>query len=264
MMKNEKSFSEPHDKLQQQINALRVVVVVMMLGWLGTTVWGVASTSTAPTPAVLKVERLEIVEPDGTPAIVLANSQRPIAATEDGQLIMAGQEEERKGTPSITFFDGKGDEVGGMAFGNLETPDGYDAIRSLSFDAYGQDQTVVLSHYQNPDGSESGLSISNRPVRSMLETQAELGLEPGSTREQLSQAIDAALKDLSPEEQDARIRELFGTNRAFFGSSFEGKASLELKDGKGQLRVVIEAPEEGDPVLRFLDEEGNTVLQLPK
>lgn len=98
----------------------------------------------------------------------------------------------------------------------------------------------------------------------MLETQAQLGIEPGSTREQLEQAVGATLKDLSPQEQEARLRELFGTNRAFFGSSMEGKASVELKDGEGRLRLVLEAPQEGDPVLRFLDENGKTVLQLPE
>ena len=136
--------------------------------------------------------------------------------------MLKGQEEERKGAPSITFFDGKGDEVGGVAFGNQETPDGYDAVRSLSFDGYGQDQTVVLSHYQNPEGSESGLSISNRPTQSMLETQAQLGIEPGATREQLEQAVGAALENLSPQEQKARLRELFGTNRAFFRLEYGG------------------------------------------
>ena len=263
-MENEKHLSELCHKLQRQLNALRVAMVVLVLGWLGTTVWGFASTGTVSTSKVLTVERLNIVEADGKPAIVLANSQRPIAATQNGKLLLKGQEKERRGAPSITFFDGKGDEVGGMAFDNQKTSGGYEAVRSLSFDGYGQDQTVVLSHYQNPEGSESGLSISNRPTKSMLETQAQLGLEPGSTRKQLEQAIGATLKGLSPQEQETRLQELFGTPRAFFGSNMDGKASLELKDGKGRLRLVLEAPKEGDPVLRFLDEDGKTVLQLPK
>ena len=62
-------------------------------------------------PAELAVERLEILEADGSPAIVLANGQRPIAGTIDGRQTMQGQEEERRGVPSITFFDGKGDEA---------------------------------------------------------------------------------------------------------------------------------------------------------
>lgn len=161
-MENEQPLLELCHKLQGQLNVLRVAMVVLVLGWLGTTVWGVASTGTVSTPAVLTVERLNIVEPDGKPAIVLANSQRPIAATEDGKLLMAGQEEERRGTPSITFFDGKGDEVGGVAFGNQETPDGYDAVRSLSFDAYGQDQTVVLSHYIGAQHLESSRTVYAR------------------------------------------------------------------------------------------------------
>ena len=37
-------------------------------------------------PDVLAVERLEIVEPDGQPAFVFANSERPAVATMDGVL----------------------------------------------------------------------------------------------------------------------------------------------------------------------------------
>ena len=120
-------------------------------------------------PEVLAVERLEVVEPDGTLALVLANSQRPVAAMLDGQQIMAGQEEERRGTPSIIFFDGKGDEVGGMLFGTSENPNGFSAARHLSSDAYGQDQTVVLAHYQDPRGSTAGLTVSDRPEQSILD-----------------------------------------------------------------------------------------------
>src|SRR5262245_6008894 len=105
-------------KLQSQISRLRWVAAVLILIWIVSATWiAIRMSSVSP---VLSVERLEIVEPDGKPAFVLANSQRPIAATIDGQPTMAGQEEERKGIPSIIFFDGKGDEVGGMLFGVRE------------------------------------------------------------------------------------------------------------------------------------------------
>lgn len=249
-------------KLQRQISGLRIAVVALAVPWLGTTGWLV--TRPLDTAKVLQVERLEIVEPDGKPAIVLANSQRPIAATIDGQVIMEGQEEERKGTPSITFFDGKGDEVGGMQFGVYRTPDGFSAVRQLSLDGYKQDQTVVLSHNQDPQGSESGLSIASRPKESMLEVLKQLGLEPGATREELSEVIGKELGGLSQKEQEARVSELFGTPRAFFGANPKGEATLELRDGAGRIRVVLEAPKDGEPVLRFLDEAGKTVLQLPE
>ncbi|HET9867610.1 MAG TPA: hypothetical protein VFQ06_09995, partial [Nitrospira sp.] len=98
--------------LQRQLTRLRSLVVVFALLWLATVAWLAARAPSIP--AVLSVERLEIVEPDGSPAFVMANSQRPTAATINGQVIV--EAEARMGIPSIIFFDGKGDEVGGMLF----------------------------------------------------------------------------------------------------------------------------------------------------
>ena len=183
------SDTESMHALRVQLTRLKASVIGLAAIWLATL--AVMAFRSSSIPPVLSVERLEIVEPDGTPALVIANSQRPIAATVDGQVVMEGQEEERRGIPSIIFFDGKGDEVGGMLFGVRETADGFRATRHFSFDANDQDQTVVLAHYQDPGGSTSGLTISNRPTHSQLDAFTQLGLERGATREQLNAAIAA-------------------------------------------------------------------------
>lgn len=246
------------DRLRRQIALLWAAVAVLALALSGAAI-RIAMT-TAFSPDVLTVERLDIVEPDGSPALVLANSQRPAVATVDGHVLMQGQDEERRGVPSIIFFDGKGDEVGGMLFGVRETPGGYLAVRHLSLDANDQDQTVVLAHYQDPEGSTSGLTISDRPARSLLDSLAQLGLSAGASREQLQ----AAMEQLPEDGREARLRELFGTNRAFFGSTRSGEAGLTLRDGEGRPRIVIEAPSDGEPSIRVLDAEGAVVLRLPE
>lgn len=172
---------------------------------------------------------------------------------------MAGQEEERRGFPSMTFFDGKGDEVGGIAFGVKETPSGYQALRLFALDAHNQDQAVVLMHDQAPDGSISGLSVTDRPAHSTLDALAELGLSVGASREQ----IQAAIEQIPEASRGIRLRELFGTPRAFFGSTRAGDAGLTLRDGEGRPRVVIQAPREGPPAIRILDDVGAEVLRLP-
>jgi hypothetical protein len=245
------------DALRRQVRFLKGAAAVLTLLWVASLAWVVLRSGLPP---VLAVERLEIIEPDGKPALVLANSQRPIAATINGQETMAGQEEERRGIPSIIFFDGRGDEVGGMLFGARETARGYSATRHLSLDGYKQDQTVVLAHYQDPTGSTSGLTISDRPEHSLLDAFRQLGLQPGASRQELAAAIRAV-----PEDQRARrTREVFGTTRAFFGSARTGEARVELRDGQGRVRVVIEAPEQGDPSIRFLNDAGATTFRLPK
>ena len=244
-------------RFRRQLTLLWSAIAILTLALAAAVAW----IATAAAPAVLTAERLEIVEPDGSPAMVLANSQRPAAATIDGEVLMEGQEEERRGVPSIIFFDGKGDEVGGMLFGVRETPGGYRAMRHFSLDAHEQDQTVVLMHYQSPNGSESGLRVSDRPVHSISEALAQLGLSVGASREQLQAAVGA----LPEAGREARLRELFGgTPRAFLGSTTAGEATLTLRDGEGRPRIVIEAPGDGDPAIRILDEEGATVLRLPE
>lgn len=158
--------------------------------------------------------RLEIVEPDGQPAFVLANSARPARGTFDAQPLMEGREEERA-MPNFIFFDGHGDEVGGMLFGNRESDAGCSATRHLSPDGYRQDRTVSLFHRQDP------------------------------------------------EERAERLRELFGVNRVFLGSSDRDVATLVLKDRSGRPRIVLAVPDGGEPHFRILDEKGEPVAELP-
>jgi hypothetical protein len=242
--------------MHRQLARLRLGLVVLGLLWLATFAW----LALRPTkiPPVLSVERLEVLEPDGSPAFVLANSRRPAVATVDGKVVMAGQEEERR-VPSFIFFDGKGDEVGGMLFGNYEAPNGRGAVRHLSLDALGQDQTVVLQHDQDARGSTSGLAISDRPTQSMLDSFKDLGLEPGATRAELT----AAIERIPDAERGRRTRELFGGRRAFFGTVRSGESRVELRDGEGRVRVSIEAPADGAASIRLLDESGAEVLRLP-
>lgn len=257
MESRERTGASGTDPVRRQLTLLWGAIAMLALALAAAVAW----IATASAPAVLRAERLEIVEADGSLAMVLANSQRPAVATIDGQVLMAGQEEERRGVPSIIFFDGKGDEVGGMLFGVRETPGGYLAVRHLSLDAHEQDQTVQLGHSQTPAGSTSGLLVRDRPAHSIPNALAQLGLSVGASQEEVRAAAEA----LPEAGRQARMRELFGgAPRAFLGSTPGGEASLTLSDGEGRPRMVIEAPHEGNPAVRILDEEGATVLRLPE
>jgi hypothetical protein len=247
------------DALRRAVRRLELTVGLLGIALVGILAWIVVAGP--PTPAVLAVERLEIVEPDGSLAFVLANSQRPAAATIDGHVLLEGQEDERRGIPSMIFFDGHGDEVGGLLTGVRTTEDGWSATRHLSLDGYGQDQTVVLAHYQDPEGSTAGLYVNDRPRElSLLDAMLELGLEPGPTRSEMRAAIEA----IPEADRPARLRELFGVSRLFLGSTRSRDASLVLRDGEGRPRILLEAPEAGEPTIRLLDEDGNDLLRLPR
>lgn len=243
--------------LHARVRRLEITVVALVVAVGGVLAWATPGPSDGDD--VLTAERLEIVEPDGQPAFALANSERPTVATSDGEVLMEGQEEERR-MPNFIFFDGHGDEVGGMLFGNVETEDGFFATRHFSLDGYEQDQTVQLFHQQNPEWARAGLRVADRPEdRSIREAFAALGLEPPFTREEADSAI-AALPD---GDRADSLRTLFGARRLFLGSSGDNEATLVLRDGEERPRIVLGVPEDGEPYVRVLDGEGEAVAELP-
>lgn len=208
---------------------------------------------------VLRAERLEIVEPDGNLAFVLANSARPQGMILGGEEFLEGSAEERS-MPAFIFFDGKGDEVGGMLFRNEVSEDGFSAGRHLSLDGFGQDQTVVLQHQQDPGGTRAGLGVFDRPQGSLAAGIESLGLELPTSRE----AMERALMDLPEEERDALWSNHFSAaHRVFVGRGYDGEALLMLNDGQGRPRILLYTPMEGDPVLQFLDADGETIASWP-
>jgi hypothetical protein len=167
---------------------------------------------------------------------------------------------ELRSQPSIIFFDGKGDEVGGMLFGVRETANGFRATRHFSFDANGQAQTLALTQSQDQDGSTSGLTISNRPKHSQLETFARLGLEPGATREQLN-----ARSRRFPRPNGRRGSASYSGQRAHF-SALPGAArpASNCETVEAVPGLSSRHREDGMPSIRVLDERGANVLRLPE
>jgi hypothetical protein len=248
----------PESELEARVARLQGTVLGLALALVVVVAW-VAFQDRA-TPSVLAVERLEIIEPDGELSLVLANSQRVPPATIDGRLILANQDEERRGAPAMIFFDGKGDEVGGLTFRNQATEDGFVAVRHFSMDGYKQDQTVVLQHRQGPDGASAGISISDRPWDlSILDAIEVLGLPPSPSRQEFEEVIQALPED----EAQERLQELFGVNRVFLGSNEQDDAILLLRDGRERPRIRIAVSRDGEPSITILDEIGEVMLRLP-
>jgi hypothetical protein len=102
--------------------------------------------------------------------------------------------------------------------------------------------------------------IDHEPGATLIGGLAELGVEPGATRAELQAAIEA----IPAEERDERLRDLRGTTRVELGKTREGSAALVLHDDAGRPRIVLEAPATGDASLQVLDENGETVLRLPR
>lgn len=84
----------------------------------------------------IDVERINIVNPDGKPAIVLANSRNLPDPIQDGKTIKS----DRGQMPGLIFFNSLGDEVGGLIFdGKLDDKGRPKAGMHFSMDRFGGD-----------------------------------------------------------------------------------------------------------------------------
>ncbi|RYZ79831.1 MAG: hypothetical protein EOP04_27045, partial [Proteobacteria bacterium] len=111
----------------------------------------------------INVQRINIVSAAGRKTMVLSNAERFPDPVTDGKVT------KRSGNvrPGIIFYNGIGDESGGLIFdGKLDKNGKPDAGMHFSMDRFGGDQQLALGQYENGGTMESGLSIFDRGVES--------------------------------------------------------------------------------------------------
>lgn len=198
----------------------------------------------------LDVQRINVVEPDGTLRMVISSKSAFPG------LIIKGKEypHPSRRTAGILFFNDEGTENGGLTFGGYKTEDGKPvSYGHLSFDKYMQDQTLVLEASQQGQRYAKGLSIVDRPSYPITE------LLPLMKR----------LDDMKPDERKAAIEKFTSTHpkpaqRLYVGETKDHAVGLTLKDKAGRKRIVLRVAPDGSPVLQFLDANGKVIGQLPR
>ena len=195
----------------------------------------------------VSVERINVVEPDGTLKVVLSNKALQHPGVMDGITY-----EERRGQrpPGLMFFNEKGDELGGLVFdGNTNQGQG----GSLTFDKFRGDQTIQLIHDENPDGTYfSGIKMNdqNLPLNELIAKQREISNLP--TKE----AQEMAWKSL-------RDQGLLMTERVRLGKDHEKASILKMKDAKGRTRIELKVEASGHAQISILKEDGSVEFSLP-
>lgn len=131
---------------------LTVVLSVVLLG-------GASSPQKKVSFDEIDVRRINLIEPDGTLRLVIANqAQFP-------GLIIRGKEYPRdRQTAGMLFFNDEGTENGGLVFGGSRDKDG--KVRGyghLSFDQYEGDQVMVLNAEEVEGQRHSGISFVDEP-----------------------------------------------------------------------------------------------------
>lgn len=198
----------------------------------------------------INVQRINVVEPDGTLRMVIADKTRFPG------IIIRGKEypHPNRKTAGILFFNEEGTENGGLTFGGLKDKSGKPASGGhLSFDDYEQDQVISIDSRQAGDKKGASIVLVDRPDW------------PIGDLVQLMLRI----KDLSADQQKAEVEKFMkgkapSHQRLYFGRSDDKAVGLKLKDPDGHDRIILQVAPDGSPILKFLDATGKVVSQLPQ
>lgn len=228
------------DMLVIELKRLRRMVAMLALGMLAMIVLGAGDSESDE--RVLTVERINVVEPDGTLALVIGSAQRLPNAIVGGEEIA-----ESRSAAGMLFFNHKGDECGGLIYRTLELEDGrVVGYVHLSMDQCEQNQVVKLATTQNIRGVTSGLTVIDRPTDMTLAEVFDLQRRAGTNADARAEfeALDAA----------GRI----GADRVFVGSR-DRDASVDLKDAVGRTRLRFVVGAQGAARIEFLSATGEVV-----
>ena len=120
-------------------------------------VGGAAAFRQASSPKEITVERLNIVDANGTLRMVISNKDRMHPGVMDGVTI-----DRPRPVAGMIFFNDQGDEVGGLTYSGQEANGTRRADAGLMFDQLKQDQTIGFSYGESNGRRTAGFQVWDR------------------------------------------------------------------------------------------------------
>jgi hypothetical protein len=203
----------------------------------------------------LTAKRINIVEPNGQPRLILSNMESSPENLYYGKPYgLPGG-----GRPGLIFYDDNATECGGLVFtGRKDSSGKYFASGHFSFDQYNQNQVLYLQYLDDNGDKNTGLYVDdwhNSPPFPEFRRQykAAQKLPEGPER-------DAKIKELlEPANSDPAF-----AHRVFIGKDSDKSALINLADKKGKTRIRLIVDSTGSARIEFLNEAGKVVSSLPK
>jgi len=196
----------------------------------------------------LTVQRLNVVDANGTLRFVLSNKDRMHPGVMDGVAI-----NRPRPVAGMLFFNDEGDEVGGLTYTGTDD-NGRRANAGLMFDQLKQDQTIGISYSEGNGQRSAGLQVWDRseqqPLSDLIKGLNDANALPAGP------ARDEAVKAVRAKAQP-------GPRRVFVGKNTEKAATVSLADANGKPRLVMTVGADGNASIDFLDADGKTIQRIP-
>jgi hypothetical protein len=223
---------------------------VLTAVFTGSVIFGCAAATKRARFDQIDVQRINVIEPDGTVRLVISDKTRFPGSYFEGKEL---RRTDRQDT-GLLFMNEEGTEMGGLTFDGAKGKDGHiTSSGHLSFDQYDQDQVLAFDADQEGTEKQTMLTISDRgeyPLHESLDDYARIKTLPEGQR----QAAIKAFRETHPGDHP----------RILLGRESDKSALLRMKDTEGRDRIVMKVAADGSPLLQFLDESGRVVEQLPR
>ena len=234
--------------LRRQLRLLQTWAVLSSLGCIVVAVSGFAQSAAPTRIDELTVQRLNVVDANGTLRLVLANKDRMHPGVMDGITI-----NRPRPVAGLLFFNDEGDEVGGLTFTGQAQEGPRRASAGLMFDQFKQDQTVGISYSEANGERTAGLQVwdrSDRPLSELIRALNDANALPDADARE--RAIQAARAAAPP-----------GPRRVFVGKNPDRSATVSLADGAGKPRLTLRVEADGAASIEFLDADGKVTQRIP-
>jgi len=235
--------------LRRQFLLLRVYAIATSLVFIVLAAAAFRQAGTSQNLGEIKVERINVVDANGTLRMVISNKDRMHPGVFDGKMI-----DRPRPVAGLIFFNDEGDEAGGLAYTGQERDGVRNADAGIMFDQLKQDQTIGFSYTESNGRRTAGFQVWDRPESRHSELVERLNAANAiADRAERDKAL-AAVRATSPP----------GPRRVFVGKNGDRAALVSLADAQGRPRLVLTVDPAGNPRIEFLDESGKVVTRVPE
>ena len=198
----------------------------------------------------ITVERINVVDANGTLRMVISNKDRMHPGVMDGVTI-----DRPRPVSGMLFFNDEGDEVGGLTYTGTVAGGRGRANAGIMFDQIKQDQTIGITYSEANGQRSAGLQVWDRSDTVRLS--------------ELIRKLNEANKLPAGAERDAALAKVRaeappGPRRLFVGKTQDKASTVVLSDGDGRARLRLVVDATGNPRIEFLDEAGKVVTRIPE
>lgn len=208
---------------------------------------GVTRTEADAPPAELRVQRIRVVEPDGTTRMIIGNSSMSDIAP------IRGEDRQHPGRGKfggILFCNDEGTEAGGLVYAGGSVDGEAQQVGFWTVDDFEQNEGFRMGGMQSGQSRAKWIEFADQPYFSLVDFMAAAEGKTGTELTELQQEFWPAGTDGN------------GLTRMRLSRESDGTVSLSLRDGQGVERIRFAVPAEGEPIMTATRTDGTTQTLL--